>query len=328
MGIVPLDEQVGVEVPETVPNALSAPLFGQPEPTETESAAAGGDRASVPSLQTYAILDAAKIEGLPEMLEASGLEHRCLFKGSAFDELQDVAPWLVRLEKDSAFTRNLFTRGDAPWHLWDREPGLYVRSRAAMNELWAHFRKFTKVQDEHGRWIYFRFWEPDIASVHLDYLRGSYGATQQWFRPRTGHPVAGYLVIRRDGCLSLFAPLPADHQVAIGPSFKMTDAEIARFRDVRVTRFIHDIAERLRAHVPDRASDVLPVVMKVAEHFGKQGFRRKSSLVRLSWWQLHLGDGFEKRVDPGKLQIILDPKRDEDMRIADLAREIERAGAP
>ncbi len=72
---------------------------------------------------TYAILDAAKITNLPELLEASPLEHRCLFKGSAYDALKDAAPWVVRLENGNSFTRNLFTRSSAPWHQWwDSEP--------------------------------------------------------------------------------------------------------------------------------------------------------------------------------------------------------------
>lgn len=37
-----------------------------------------------------------QITNLPVLLEASPLEHRCLFKGSAYDALKDVAPWVVR----------------------------------------------------------------------------------------------------------------------------------------------------------------------------------------------------------------------------------------
>ena len=47
------------------------------------------------TVRTYAILDAAKAPGLPELLAASELEHRCLFKGDTYEELKDVAPWIV-----------------------------------------------------------------------------------------------------------------------------------------------------------------------------------------------------------------------------------------
>ena len=144
-GVAPLDPQFGVEKPKTVPEALLDPLFGQEE--------------GAAPLSTYMILDAAKVPQLPALLEASELEHRCLFKGEAFEELKDVAPWIVRLEIDAAFTRNLFTRSDLHWHRWGTAPGIYIRSIAPLGEMWSHFRKFTRIQDESGKWYYWRFWE-------------------------------------------------------------------------------------------------------------------------------------------------------------------------
>lgn len=165
--ITPLGDQFGVAAPKIVPDALHDFLFGQPEPTEAELAEAGGDPAKVPSLRTYAILDAAKVTNLPEMLDASGLEHRCLFKGDAYDELKNVAPWIVRLEEGSTFTRNLFTRSDAPWHIWDAEPGIYLRSHDTLDDVRKHFRKFTRVQDEAGAWFYLRLYDPYIMQAFL-----------------------------------------------------------------------------------------------------------------------------------------------------------------
>ncbi len=170
-GVEPLDMQMGVWPPKTVPDVLYEPLFGQPEPTEAEVEAAGGDSEAVPPMQTYAILDAAKVFGLADMLDTSGLEHRCLFKGDAYDELKDVAPWIVRLEEGSDFTRNLFTVGKEPWFMWDKEPGIYVRSRGTLDDMWRHFRKFTRVQDEDGKWYYFRFWEGSFICFILSYTR-------------------------------------------------------------------------------------------------------------------------------------------------------------
>lgn len=156
--VEPLDTQFGVAEPLSVPAVLHD-LVWQTNPTEAERAVHGGDPAKMPPLNIYAILDAAKVTNLPEMLETSGLLHRCLFKGAAYDELRDAAPWIVQLADSNSFTRNLFTRSDAPWHLWDKEPGIYIRSRGSLDDLWKHFRKFTRVQDETGKWYYWRFWE-------------------------------------------------------------------------------------------------------------------------------------------------------------------------
>lgn len=153
--VSPLDDQFGVDQPKSAPDALYEHLFGQSKLIED-------DKRSVETLRTFAVLDAAKVANLPELLEASGLKHRCLFIGTAFDDMKDVGPWIVQLEEDNNFTRNLFTRSDAPWHLWDKQPGIYVRSPETLEDLWRHFRKFTRVRDQHGAWLYFRFWEPLI----------------------------------------------------------------------------------------------------------------------------------------------------------------------
>lgn len=125
-GIGPLGPQLGVFPKKAVPDAILDALFGQAKSTETGEA--GGNGAAIPATQTYAILDAAKVPNLPELLERSGLEHRCLFKGAACDEMRDAAPWIVLLEE-----KNSFTRSDAPWPLWDHEPGIYVRSRESLD---------------------------------------------------------------------------------------------------------------------------------------------------------------------------------------------------
>lgn len=121
----------------------------------------------VPAVYSYAILDAAKVTNLPEFLENSGLEHRCLFKGDAYNELRVVAPWIVQLEDGNSFTRHLFTRSDVPRHLWDTEPGIYIRSRSMLDEMWRHFRKFTRAQDGSGKWFYTRFYEPAYLAAYL-----------------------------------------------------------------------------------------------------------------------------------------------------------------
>lgn len=145
-GVVPFEDEVGAPRVPTVPAALREVLFGQPDAFD-------------PPMQTFAVLEAARVPGLAEMLETSELDHACLFQGAAAEDFRDVAPWIVRLDEDHVLTRRLFTRGDAPWNLWDREPGLIVRSRAGMDDVRRHLRKFTRLPDASGRWYHVRFWE-------------------------------------------------------------------------------------------------------------------------------------------------------------------------
>ena len=52
--------------------------------------------------------------------------------------------------------------------------------------MWKHFRKFTKVQDEGGKWFYFRFWESYPTAVYLEGLSYSPVRLQQWAEVSNG----------------------------------------------------------------------------------------------------------------------------------------------
>lgn len=96
---------------------------------------------------------------LRQLLEQSELDYSCLFSGKSREELETVAPYIVRLKEDDSFTQGLFTSAKMPEDLWDKEAGIFIRSKASLPQLRKHFRRFTRVQDEGGKWYYFRFWE-------------------------------------------------------------------------------------------------------------------------------------------------------------------------
>jgi len=94
-----------------------------------------------------------------------------------------VAPYVVQLEEDVDFTRNLFSHDpeqEVPWFMWNKEPGIYVRSRGSLDDMWKHFRKFTKVQDENGKWFYFRFWEARVFSKYFKAVYNKKGVAQMF----------------------------------------------------------------------------------------------------------------------------------------------------
>lgn len=180
-GVAPLDAQFGADEKQTVPDRLRPVLFP-------------GD-----GMSTYAILDAAKVPNLPEMLETSGLMHRCLFTGAAREDFGRAAPWIVRLEAGAPLTRCLFSRSDAPWHLWDAAPGIFVLSDGDLDAVSAHFRKFTRVQDADGAWFFFRFWEPSIwdgiAAGDEAFARRLLGPHRVVYRARAAAEAATFRVV-------------------------------------------------------------------------------------------------------------------------------------
>lgn len=146
--IMPLETDLKLRAGRHVPDGLQDHLF----PQETEAR----------TLNTYALLDAGKMSNLPLILASSGLEHSCLYRGDAFEELGDVAPWLVQLQPDHAFTRGLFMHNPGKpnaFYMWQADLGIFIVSHAALSELVTHLRKFTIVQDADGANFYFRFWE-------------------------------------------------------------------------------------------------------------------------------------------------------------------------
>lgn len=159
-GVEPLDLQFGVHPQKTVPDSLYEPLFGQPEPTEAETSQYGSAEA-VPPMRTYAVLDAAKMPYLlTGFIESSELPAQSLFQGDTAEELKEHSPYLVELTEDNDFTKRLLTGPKGVNGLWEKELGIYIRSRGNFAAVRSHLRKFTRIRDDKGDWSYWRFWEP------------------------------------------------------------------------------------------------------------------------------------------------------------------------
>lgn len=143
-GVEGLDAQFGQYPKRDVPRPLEPLVF------------------DAPGRFCYALLDGAKIAHLPQMLVGALLEHDSLFQGKAQAELSEVAPYLVRLERENPFTRRLFTRPGALGGLWGGEGGIFLLSHASLPEIRKQLRKYTRIRDEDGKWYYYRFWEPRV----------------------------------------------------------------------------------------------------------------------------------------------------------------------
>lgn len=135
-----------------------------------------GEEWSEDATSCFALLEAARIPDLPELLEASELEFSSLFRGQAQDELARVAPYLVRLDRDAALTRQLLSPAPDPeaphWQRWGRGAVVLIRAAATLEDLLRHLRKFTRIYDEQsGRWNYFRFYAPETLRGLIAHMR-------------------------------------------------------------------------------------------------------------------------------------------------------------
>lgn len=64
---------------------------------------------------------------------------------------------------------------------WQQGTGIFIRSMASFNETWKHFRKFTKVQDEQGKWYFFRFWDHRIIFPYMSFIKNKQKKVAQFF---------------------------------------------------------------------------------------------------------------------------------------------------
>lgn len=148
--------QPGLQGSPRPPGQIADLLFAPADRTDS--------KATCPAIDhVYAVLDAASVFGLPEILENSGLEHDCLYAGKAARDYGASAPWLVRLSPDHALTRWLLDSGSSKPLGWDAAPGLLIRSPLSLRGLRRQFRRFTMIHNsETQKRLYFRFYDPRV----------------------------------------------------------------------------------------------------------------------------------------------------------------------
>lgn len=312
-GITPLDTQSTVFPKLTVPDALWAALFG-----EVQNAA----EATAP-FHTYAVLDAAKLPNLPELLEDSGLQFRCLFKGEAYEEMRDVAPWLVQLEDGNSFTRNLFTQSDAPWHLWDSEPGIYLRSRDPLEIVFAHLRRFFRLRDEAGAWYYLRLHEPRVMRA---LLRGAPVFAQRLMVPQPQGNSLTAITLLDDKAEIAY---PVDVTRTEQPAIRIGPNEQAVFRhltfETRATEVLAAFTRNglIAASLADGSMPRLKKQAVSALHrIYAYGFQQPLQQERWILWDIFYGPNFE-HFDPSLFQLCQSRSQSSGERFALFQRRLE-----
>lgn len=272
----PLDMQFGVIAPKSVPDDLRDMVFGP---------VAGEDCA------TYAILNGAKIDALPQRLAMSGLEHACLFQGEAFEEMGEVAPWVVRVEDGNRLVQQMFTAADSPLFLWAREAFVVLRSPAPLSALVRHLRKYTRIRDEAGAWFYQCFWEPATLGAWTDGRHTPFLGAEE-------------AVIRRVIGISDSRPLVIDlperaWERAPGPPL-LTAEDRVRFDAVVRDAYARKLAGDLVAVTPGQCAalglsgpgPLAESIVWLSGQLAHVGFTRRSDIGRVAVCALYLGTYF------------------------------------
>src|SRR5262245_23164638 len=91
--------------------------------------------------QLYAVLDAARESRIFSELQGRGVEFVSLYRGEPEETLSQVAPYLVRIDPKSEFTRWLLANA------WGDSWGIFLISSASLDDIRRHFRRFLLVRD-------------------------------------------------------------------------------------------------------------------------------------------------------------------------------------
>ena len=291
----------GPDAPGLVTKAIDvqplAPDDTAPYPAALAQMFDGTDGASC-----FALLDAAQMPGLVDLLESSGLDHQCLFRGEAAQDMGDAAPWLVRLAPDHPFTRHLFTHAPkTPWMLWGRVSPLLVHSGDSLDTVTAHFRRLTRIRaEEDWHWLFFRFHAPQTLDALRPVLRPD--DARALFGPYT------MVSVSASGSRSYALadpPRTGDNQART--AFVLRDAYLRAFEAQQRLRFrdrlAGDIAETNPALAQPEARALADTALAFCEGVG---LRQQDSIAGFALLSARLGRDFVFRYAP--LARVADPR--------------------
>jgi hypothetical protein len=103
----------------------------------------------------YGIIDTARDEKLYPLVKSCPA-HICLFAGDLEEPVEQAAPYLVRLTKDTPLKDIWRNEG------WGQAWGILVRSDLELMALRKHLRKFLLAQLPDGNTVFFRFYDPRV----------------------------------------------------------------------------------------------------------------------------------------------------------------------
>jgi len=259
----------------TTPEVLYQPLFGEIE----------SQRDANTSLNTYAILDAVKFAGGASEFSESDTPSRCLFKGETAEQLRDVTPYLFGLSEEAELTRRLMTHlPDKPsaltsLHMWGVDPGIYIRSELAFDEIWSQFRKFTRIWDSRRGWLYFRFWEARVLRKLLERILNK---PRHWLW-RMFEGIDSVVLIHTGRAFRVTVP---QTYCEASRGLKICAEDI--FDDLRAVQhsiFCEDLAEKLGdenalSFHPYEDGDLVSRISKLSMHANSYGLKDRKSVER------------------------------------------------
>ena len=130
--------------------------------SNTQSSNSSGSNKSVEPI-VYAVLDGSRNKKIYPLLKEAKQNFSCLYEGELNYELTLAAPYIVRLDKKSEFTRELILQS------WGNSWGIFAitYAPATLISVRRNCRKSAYVLDENKRKLLFRYYDPRVLRTYL-----------------------------------------------------------------------------------------------------------------------------------------------------------------
>jgi len=142
----------------------------------------------------FGVLDGASIPDLPRKMHEARVRNECLLTGDLPPAMVHAAPYLVFLPPGDRFSEWVVNEG------FGKHWGIFAHSRHSMNELRRHFQGLVSVNDERGRSLTFRFYDPRVLTKFLptctpEELATVFGKVDTfWAETGEGQGLAGFQI--------------------------------------------------------------------------------------------------------------------------------------
>lgn len=111
--------------------------------------------------ELFAVLDGCSIPGLLESLYRHQPDHECLYGSGLEPDMAEAAPYLVQLERETAFTDWVIEQG------WGKHWGVFAAGAVGMHGMRQHFQRILVVHDDEQQPVLFRYYDPRVLRVYL-----------------------------------------------------------------------------------------------------------------------------------------------------------------
>jgi len=113
------------------------------------------------SRNIWVILDAARHPSIYSAVRYTSSEKCCLYSGDLPGSLAMAAPYLVQVSKDDRLTKQIVSQG------WGDSWGVFFRCDTSLATVRRHLRRFLVVQDQRGKRLVFRYYDPRVLRNYL-----------------------------------------------------------------------------------------------------------------------------------------------------------------